>query len=770
MANGALEQERKETGERTSVDPERLLQGFDTAITSWRTTDPPLPMAQDKNISQIEAFMQNPSVHSLFLEADPGTGKTTVGLSTGFRELLRRNKNARMLVTQPRRIAVESQAEYIGNAISGGDESLKKAVDYHFKGRAPSEDSRVEFTVEKSLLLDLVKRDKTLDKYDAVFLDEVHGVRLRLLLPLLKRAQRLRAEQGRPLKIIFATGSATGIKDRVMNYFDNVKHMRVEGKKFQSKEEYVKEQEENVTEDNFVDRTIAKAKQVINDPDKKGDMLIFMPTRATIKETSDELQRMLGNGELNDPNVEIIPLVGGEEGKENYAKIHQPTTKRRIFVATNVAEEAITIPNIAHVIVTGWRRTKIAETATGIIASVLQPISKNSIKQQAGRERTGKGNVYYMFKESDLKWKFPDQDQDVDDLAEDIMTLKLMGEDDIDNFDWEPRPDQNSIDDGIYKLKLLDVLDKNEKIRSDLAEAMLNYETGDLRFSRMLVEADKIENEEERKKCKEALGVIIGLLSNEGSIFAPEFKPDEAFKEKYMQGTNSDFTMLLRIWNDYIKREKINGINPKAFSAAGRTRTEVLNNWKLKNTQVDTSPETISNMENCLYTAFAGQLLEHSENGLYHLLNKKAHGIKLDNNSVLTGKEAPMVIAGKLKKSSKGKVLAEFNMQVDPEKMANSIRYLKELGDEEEIESDDVTQGDEEEAKEEARRAIAAEDRSQFATPDITAASDSAATPSVEPYKYKPNLWEKIKWRLKRIRRRISHFFEFFEPKKKKEK
>jgi len=97
----------------------------------------------------------------------------------------------------------------------------------------------------------------------------------------------------------------------------------------------------------YIDAAVRAAERVLCEPGE-GDALIFMPTERDIRETSDILEGRYGDA------AEVVPLFG-RLSTGDQQKVFAPSTRRKIVVATNIAETSLTIPGIRFVIDAGWR-------------------------------------------------------------------------------------------------------------------------------------------------------------------------------------------------------------------------------------------------------------------------------------------------------------------------------------------------------------------------------------------------------------------------------
>jgi len=110
----------------------------------------------------------------------------------------------------------------------------------------------------------------------------------------------------------------------------------------------------------------------------RGDVLIFMPSERDIREYQDDLQGRYSS------DAEIIPLFGRLSSGEQ-DRVFAPSARRKIIVATNIAETSLTIPGVRYVIDTGLARLSRYSPRTRTKRLPIEPVSQSSARQRAGR-------------------------------------------------------------------------------------------------------------------------------------------------------------------------------------------------------------------------------------------------------------------------------------------------------------------------------------------------------------------------------------------------
>ncbi len=351
----------------------------------------------------------------IVISAPTGWGKSTL-IPQWMAEML----PGRILVTEPRRVAAQSLAEWVAKARGKavGDE-----VGYivRFDHRA-HEGSRICYVTE-GILLEMLKHDPDLAGVSAVILDEFHerslfaDVSLAVLLRILESRRDFRVlilsatidpkwvEDLKGLGGIFLDFGASVIRE----LGDGGGALRVWNGRFAV---------DVICRPSTAAAFIEVFREIESrDPDRQGSVLVFLPGKPEIEEAKERLTQAFG-GEFW-----IVPLHAEQDSREQALAFQPPPPgKRKVVLATNIAETSITIPDARFVVDTGWRR--IAEIRPpGFRALVLRRISKVSAIQRAGRAgRTGPGVVYRLWDPSEpLEHSDPPEI-----LREDLTAVRLV--------------------------------------------------------------------------------------------------------------------------------------------------------------------------------------------------------------------------------------------------------------------------------------------------------------------------------------------------------
>ncbi len=438
--------------------------------------------------------------------------------------------------TQPRRIAARTISQRVGEELSAYPELA--ATDALVACKVRFSDSVKESTQIKlmtdGMLLAEIENDPFLEQYQCIIVDEVHerSLNIDFLLAYLKRLIRKRKD----LRIILT--SATVDLKRFSQHFNDAPVLEIEGRSYPVEIRYQSQDDNDELEegenllsvlDNLLSESAFKS--------EASDVLVFLPTEQEIRLQSKRLRKHF------DERIEILPLYGRMPLAQQRKVFSINQGKRRIVLATNVAETSVTVPNIGFVIDSGLARLSRYSPRTKVQQLPIEKISQSSARQRAGRcGRIASGVCIRLYSEEDFlqRDEYTQPEIQRTNLASVLLKLKSMKLGDIDDFPLLDRPDARLVKDAIRLLFELKALDSREQLTA--IGKKMSMLAIDPRFARMLIEANE-------RKCLELLLVIVtGLSVNEPRLRPHEFqkKADEAH-ERY-RDEQSDFYAYLRLW------------------------------------------------------------------------------------------------------------------------------------------------------------------------------------------------------------------------------
>lgn len=361
---------------------------------------------------------------ALVVIGPPGSGKTTrvppAVLEGGLRA------KGKVLVLEPRRIAARAAAVRIAAERSW---TLGAEVGYtvRFENRTGPK-TRLQVLTE-GILTRMIRSDPFLEGVAAVILDEFHerSIHADLALALLREVRA----SGRD-DLALAVLSATLDPDPVSRFLGNCPIVTVEGRPYPVGIEHVNRPGLSDLSA-FAARTVRDAWN-----GSKGNVLVFLPGIREIRRTARELEGFAGKRDAI-----ITPLHGGLRLKDQQHAL-DPSDRRKIVLATNVAETSITIDGVDLVIDGGYARVLRSDPRHGIDRLELSRISRYSADQRAGRAgRTGPGKairLWSLAEDAALPEREEPEVRRVD-LASAVMELRAWGMNDPASFDWFEPPE-----------------------------------------------------------------------------------------------------------------------------------------------------------------------------------------------------------------------------------------------------------------------------------------------------------------------------------------
>ncbi len=450
--------------------------------------------------------------------------------------------------TQPRRIAAVTVARRIAEEMG---QSLGDAVGYKIRFRQRMGKDPFIKIMTDGILLAETARDRRLSAYDTLILDEAHerSLNIDFILGYLRNLLPKR----RDLKLVIT--SATLDTEKFSKAFGDAPIINVSGRTFPVQVRYaVKAPGRNGIEEGApYTEMAARAVKSLFGHDKKGDILVFMPTERDIRETCEILSGMRLKG------AAVLPLFARLPAKDQ-KKIFAKHPGQKIIVATNVAETSITIPGIRYVVDTGLARIARFSPSSRTSALPIVPVSRSSADQRKGRcGRTADGVCVRLFSEADYLSRelFTPPEILRANLAEVILKMLYLKMGDPAKFPFIDKPAPKWIASGYAILGELGALQKSPsgkvhltKIGRKMARMPL-----DPRISRMLLEAEK-------EGCLKDVAVIGAALSIPDPRQHPLGKEEEARQvHRALAHPDSDFLTLLNLWQRF--REEA-GTRPSA--------------------------------------------------------------------------------------------------------------------------------------------------------------------------------------------------------------
>ena len=505
--------------------------------------DPELPISNYRQ--QIIDLLQNRQV--LVLCGETGSGKSTqlpkLCIEAGF------GKHGWIGHTQPRRIAARSVATRLAEEL---DSNLGDAVGYKVRFNDQTKPESLIKLMTDGVLLAEIQRDRFLDAYDLVIVDEAHerSLNIDLLMAYLHNILPKRPD----LRIVIT--SATIDADRFSEHFVDAigpaPIVQVEGRSYPVEIRYrgalgYQEANRNTEEDydaSVMDRFCDAVDELF--AEGRGDILAFFPSERDIRDAAKQLRGHLTRiGRLND--VEVLPLYARLTEAEQQ-RVFKPHSKTRIVLSTNVAESSLTVPGIRYVIDSGTARISRFAAKSKVQRLPIEPIPQASANQRSGRcGRLGPGIAIRLYDEQDFlsRPQFATPEIRRSDLASTIIHTKSLGISDFESLPWLDPPRTEAVREGMNVLLEIGAIDQQERL-TEIGRKIARWPV-DPRVGRMIIES-------ETNGCLNEMLIVAAALESQDPRMRPPEKAaaaDEAHAK--FRDPTSDFVSFLRIWDFYHK-------------------------------------------------------------------------------------------------------------------------------------------------------------------------------------------------------------------------
>ncbi len=483
----------------------------------------------------------------IIVSGETGSGKTTqlpkICLELG------RGRTGLIGHTQPRRIAATSTARRIASELKT---PLGENVGFKVRFADKMAHGASVKLMTDGILLAETQTDPLLRQYDTIIIDEAHerSLNIDFLLGYLKQLLPRRKD----LKVIIT--SATIDAERFASHFaQNNKPapvIEVSGRLYPVEVRYrpVEAMARNADQPGDASKSLAQKQKeqrdlidaVADAVDElamlgQGDVLVFLPGEREIRDTAEALRKH------HPAHTEILPLYARLSAKEQ-ERVFQTTNRRRIVLATNVAETSLTVPGIRFVVDSGVARVKRYSYRNKVEQLQIEPIAQSSANQRAGRcGRVAAGVCIRLYSEQDYEQRPAYTDPEIlrSSLAAVIMRMKSLRLTDVETFPFIQPPLGRAIADGYQLLQELGALDEQNNmtpVGRQMAQLPL-----DPRIGRMILAAkDNV--------CLTEMLIIASALS----VQDPRDRPMEAQEaadnaHRKFHEPRSEFMSYLKIWN-----------------------------------------------------------------------------------------------------------------------------------------------------------------------------------------------------------------------------
>lgn len=542
---------------------EKLFEQSNHKVKQRLARLPKIKLNQDLPVTQYaDRLIDAIQKHQVIIVAgETGSGKTTQLPQIAM--LAGRGLTGMIGHTQPRRLAARSVSQRIAEEVG---QKLGEAIGFKIRfNEQGSQDSIVRLMTDGILLAELTN-DRFLSKYDTIIIDEAHerSLNIDFIMGYLKQLLPNRPD----LKVIVT--SATLDVNRFSQYFNDAPIFEVEGRSFPVEVRYRPISELSIVgsdddefddfEENLPRAVVQAVEECFADAEGKGhpehaDILIFASTEQEIRELQETLQK------YGPRHTEVLPLYARLALAEQQ-KIFSPSGKgRRIIIATNVAETALTVPNIRYVIDSGFARISRYNYRSRVQRLPIEAISQAAANQRKGRcGRIAAGVCIRLYSEEDFlsRPEFTEPEIKRTNLASVILQMQSLGLGSLEDFDFIEPPDFRLVNDGRKLLIELGALSEHPPqsplLRSSASQGgskggltkvgqMMARMPIDPRLARMLIGGAHF------GVLKETL-IIVSALAIQDPRERPADKQMQADqKHALFKEADSDFLFYLKLWN-----------------------------------------------------------------------------------------------------------------------------------------------------------------------------------------------------------------------------
>jgi len=501
----------------------------------------------------------------VIVSGETGSGKTTqlpkICLELG------RGRQRMIGHTQPRRLAATSVAKRIAEELHT---PMGEVVGYQVRFNDRTGPNASIKLMTDGILLAESQRDPLLRRYDTIIIDEAHerSLNIDFLLGYLKQllprrpdlkviitsatidaerfARHFAAADGRPAPVIEVSGRLYPVEIRYRPVRQEAQGD--EAAAARPGRERMSGDEERDLIDAIVDAVDECARH------GPGDVLVFLPGEREIREAAEALRKH------HPAATDVLPLYARLSQAEQEQIFHPRGNARRIVLATNVAETSLTVPGIRFVVDSGLARIKRYSWRNKVEQLRIEPISRASANQRAGRcGRVGPGVCIRLYDEQDFNARAPFTDPEVlrSSLASVILRMKSLKLDDIEQFPFVEAPPGRAVADGYHLLQELGAIERADGHEGEdggqggagLVLTRTGHELAKLpvdpRIGRMILAARE-------QQCLAEMLVIASALSVQDPRDRPmqEREAAEAAHAKFADD-KSEFISFLKLWRWY---------------------------------------------------------------------------------------------------------------------------------------------------------------------------------------------------------------------------
>lgn len=523
-------------------------------------------------------------------------GATGSGKTTQLPKICLELGRERIAHTQPRRLAARTIAERVAEELQV---ELGGLVGYKVRFTDQVSDATRVALMTDGILLNEIHRDRLLRRYDTVIIDEAHerSLNVDFLLGYLRRilperpdlkvvitsatidpesfAAHFADADGRPAPIVEVSGRTYPVEVRYRPLVATPDESAGPG----GGPRRSSPSADSAEPEDEVSAIVSALRELDREP--VGDVLVFLPGESEIRDAAEAV-RSIYTGDARP--TEVLPLYGRLSAAEQHRVFERSQLagiRRRVVLATNVAETSLTVPGIKYVIDTGTARISRYSARSKVQRLPIEPVSQASANQRAGRAgRTSSGIAIRLYGQDDHDRRPEYTEPEIlrTSLASVVLQMLSLGFGDLAAFPFLTPPDSRGVKAALELLAELGAVEPGDgeprltRIGRDIARMPI-----DPRFARMLLEAAR------SGVAHDVLPIVAGMsiqdVRERPSAQAPQAVRDEADRmHARFADPASDFLAILNLWNHL--REQQRELGSSAFRRM--CRREHLNSVRVR--------------------------------------------------------------------------------------------------------------------------------------------------------------------------------------------
>ncbi len=560
---------------------------------------------------------------NLVLTAPTGSGKSTqipqILLDSGL-------FSGRILLLQPRRLAARMLATRVAQE-RGGELGGEIGFQTRFE-HAVSDATRACFITE-GILPRMLLSDRVLDGISVIVFDEFHERNLATDVGLAV-AKELAGGRRPDLRLIVM--SATIDAAPVATWLGNATVIDCPGRVFPVDVRY-----------SSVPKTVrpwiaaADAVRGLVAEGAPGDILVFMPGAYEIRKTVEAIR-----GTVRGESISVLPLFG-DLPPDRQREVMEQLPRRRVIVATNIAETSLTIPGVRHVVDSGLARISRYDAGRGFNTLFVEPISRDAADQRAGRAgRVAAGICVRLWSAVAHSCRADHTTPEIArvDLAENLLQLRMLGFASAAEVPWFEPPSVDALHHAREVLVLLGALTAGGEL-TGRGEQLCRFPMHP-RLGTLLLEAGK-------REAVHAATFAAAALSERPAVAGKLDPPEAALQADTVSDLYGLYCLLEKIRKSGYDPGVCSryGVNSGAARAIYRTQALFLQYCKRIGMPADDGPDVPEALCRSLLAAYPDHLCVRRDKGTRLCRMRQQRTGELDKNSI--ARSEPLFVAADIR-------------------------------------------------------------------------------------------------------------------------